>query len=120
MKTLTVRIRGSVYLIPQEDIIYLENERRKIHLYMENEEYLFYGTFRQVLAQLDGSFLHCSRSFIMNKKHIQAFCNHDQYEVVLDNGVRIPLSKRLFDRAKSAFEAYLEDLAAADNRLNCT
>lgn len=106
-KKLTVRSRGAVVAVPLDSIVYLENEGRKIRLHTQQGEYLFYGTFREVLPQLDGNFFLCSRSYILNREHIQAMRNHGQYEIIMDNGDHISLSKNLFLKAKHEFDVWL-------------
>ena len=106
-KTLTIKIRGGVYVIPLEEIVYLENRLRKIRVCMPGKEIEFYGTFDGVLQKLDGRFLQCSRSFILNKDHIRAMRQCGQYEIIMDNGDHLSFSKKLFLRAKNDFDAYL-------------
>ena len=107
MKTFTVKIKRSVYTFPLEDIVYMENELRKIRMHLTDGEYLFYGTFREARQQLDERFLQCSRSYILNKDHIRAMRQNGYHEIIMDNGGRIPLCRSTFSRAKSEFESYL-------------
>ena len=51
-KTLAIRVRGGVYMIPLEEIVYLENRLRKIRVCMPGKEIEFYGTFDGVLQTL--------------------------------------------------------------------
>ena len=104
MKTFKLRINRSVYSVPLKDIIYMENDLRKIHLHLAGREYVFYGTFRQVLEQLDERFLHCSRSFIVNRDHIRALRPGLPYEIVMDDGSSIPLCRNTFSRVRAEFE----------------
>lgn len=109
MKKMTVRINRSIYRIPLQEIVYLENERRKIHLHLVDGEYVFYGTFREVLEQLDDHFLCCSRSYILNKDHVRAMRHSEQYEIIMDDGRRILLCKNCFLRAKREFDRYIQE-----------
>lgn len=109
-KTLAIKIRGDVYVIPLQEIVYLENRLRKIRVCLTNEELEFYGTFDDVLQRLDERFLRCSRSFILNREHIRAMRNCGQYEILMDNGDRLLFSKKLFHRAKNDFDAYLRSI----------
>ena len=106
-RALTVRIRQSVYAIPLEEIIYLENELRKIRVKTIRREYLYYGTFREALEELDEAFLKVSRSFILNQKYIRAMRHNGHYEIIMADGRRIPLAKNSFLAAKHSFEQYL-------------
>lgn len=107
-RKLSIKIGGSVYTIPLDNIVYLENELRKIRLYLVDGELLFYGTFRQILPALDDHFLCCSRSYIANMDHIHALRQCGQYEIMLDNGQSFSLSKKSFLEVKSRFNAYLQ------------
>ena len=108
---LAVRIKGAVIMIPLEEIVYMENDSRKIRLYMKEDEIMFYGTFRQVLPELNDHFLHCSRSYIANMDHIRALRKSDHYEILMDDGRCLPLSKKTFHRVKREFNLYLRKYA---------
>ncbi|MBQ8986791.1 MAG: LytTR family transcriptional regulator DNA-binding domain-containing protein, partial [Lachnospiraceae bacterium] len=104
---LAVKIRGDVYVIPLEEIVDLENRLRKIRIRSSGEDREFYGTFDDVMQKLDERFLLCSRSYILNKDRIRAMRCGGQYEIIMDNGDHLPFSKKLFERAKNDFDAYL-------------
>ena len=106
-RMLNVKIRGSVYSVPQEEIVYLENELRKICLHMRGREVLFYGTFEEILKELDERFLLCSRSYIVNMDHVRAMCHDENYEVVMDSGEHLIFSKNNYLKATAVFEEYL-------------
>ena len=108
-RLLNVKIRGSVYSVPQEEIIYLENELRKICLHMRGREVLFYGTFKEILKELDERFLLCSRSYIVNMDHVLAMHHNGNYEIEMDSGEHLFFSKNYYLKAKAVLEGFLKE-----------
>lgn len=109
---LTVKIKRSMYMVPLEQIVYLENELRKIRMYTTDDkgEYCFYGTFREVSEELDSRFIGGSRTYILNGKHIRALLDEGgEYEVVMGNGDRISLCKNSFLKVKEQYEMWLAE-----------
>lgn len=110
-ETLTVKIKRSMYMVPLEQIVYMENELRKIRMHTTDErgEYCFYGTFRQVSEELDSRFFG-SRTYILNGQHIRALVDEaGEYEVVMGNGDRISLCKNSFLKVKEQYETWLAE-----------
>ena len=106
-RALTVRIRGDVYTIPLERIIFFENEGRRIRMHTLDGEHRFYGTFLSLTPQLDERFLCCTRSYILNMDHIHAMRSHSRCEIIMSSGARIALSKAVFLRTKREFDRWL-------------
>ncbi len=111
-KKLPVRIRRSIYMIPLDEIIYLENELRKIRMHTTDEqgEYCFYGTFREISEELDHRFIGGSRTYILNAQHIRALVDEGgQYEVVMSNGHQLDFCKNSFLRIRQAYEMWIRE-----------
>lgn len=94
---LVVRYRGSINLIPMDDIVYLESRLHKVNIVLDNVSYQCNERLDQIKERLDEGFLACHKSYVVNVKHIQSF---KSYEIVLDTGVVIPVSKKRYGEVK--------------------
>lgn len=72
-KILYFRNDGIIYSIHVEDIIYIENSRRRLHIHCVKEDFeVAYKTVTEILAELDSpDFLQCSRYVIVNRNYIE-------------------------------------------------
>ena len=125
-KVFSFKIRGSVYVVPLEDIVYMENRLRKIAIHLtDGEPKLFYGTFRDVMEDLDERFFCCGRSYIVNLSHIRVLRENGNYELIMDTGRHITLSKNGFLRVRHRLEDWLRQRQAhpakkiAKSKENC-
>lgn len=62
------------------------------------------GDVERVLPK-DGSFVKCHRSYLVNLSHVYRI---EKTEVVLDNGDKIPLSRRLYQTVNDSFIRYYQ------------
>ena len=108
-KKFVVRTRKGVYSIGFGSILYFENDQRKIRLHTTIGQVEFYATFDEIMQRLDGRFLQCSRSYIVNQEHVAAMCLDGDYLVVMDNGEEIPLCKKVFLPARREFDDWLKN-----------
>lgn len=54
----------------------------------------------------DGSFVRCHRSYLVNLAHVYRI---EKAEIILDNGDRIPLSRRLYKTVNDGFIRYYQE-----------
>lgn len=71
-KTLKIKQKDFIYVIDQEEIIYIESNNRKLIVQTVHEkvEYASY-TLNQIASELSEDFIQCHRSYIINSKYIQ-------------------------------------------------
>lgn len=112
-RAIVVRQGTSLRRIPFEKILYLEVLNRKIYLHTAGETIPFYGKLEDLEPALPGlqggssaAFFRCHRSYIVNLRHVQVY---QKGEIQLDNGERIPLSKRRGKSFGLAFMHYLKE-----------
>ncbi len=91
-KVFVVENSGGRSLIDYDRIYFFEARDKRVYLNTESEEYGFYDTLEQLDKRLEGEFLRCHRSFLVNKKKIvKVFLS--QNRVVLKDEFEVPLSR---------------------------
>lgn len=76
--------------INKRRILYLESDKRQLHLITETEEYRFYGSLDEAERELGENFLRCHRSYLVNMKQIQKYSRE---QIGLKSGDTIPVSR---------------------------
>ena len=70
---ITIKKKSGVYVLPLENIIYMEKDLRKVKVYTQIKEFEcidFYSKFENIYSSLDERFLCCHRSYIINMDKI--------------------------------------------------
>lgn len=102
-KVFVVENSGGRSLIDYERIYFFEARDKRVYLNTESEEYGFYDTLEQLEKRLEGEFLRCHRSFLVNKEKIaEVFLS--QNRIVLKGEFEVPLSRSY----KPAVKEYLK------------
>lgn len=88
----TFQFEREIHRVRQKDILYMESEKRLIHLHAAGCEYIFYESLDGVLKQLEaGMFVRCHRSFLVNAGRIRRFTGT---ELELENGTVLPIGRK--------------------------
>lgn len=107
-KTFTVINKQGIFTIPYRDIYYVESDKRKLNIYGDHglvksinlkiSDFLKYehGTY----------FLQCHKSYAVNLMHISQL---EKYEIVLKNGMTLPISQSRYMETRSEYMNYLEE-----------
>lgn len=77
-----------------EDIYYFEVRGRKVSVHGKEDSFIYYeqlGIIENTLSDKD--FFRCHKSFLVNLRHVSGY---NRQEAVLDNGERIPVSRRRY------------------------
>lgn len=102
-KVFVVESSGGRSLIDYDRIYFFEARDKRVYLNTESEEYGFYDTLEQLEGRLEGGFLRCHRSFLVNKEKIaEVFLS--QNRIVLKGEFEVPLSRSY----KPAVKEYLK------------
>lgn len=102
-KTLLVRIRTSLHIVPLEEILYMEKFLRQIVVYTEKGAYTYYARFEDVIPSLDIRFFRCHRSYIVNLERITYL---GDMNVKMDDESELMLSNNTIIRIRRQFEKY--------------
>lgn len=102
-KVFVVENSGGRSLIDYDRIYFFEARDKRVYLNTDSEEYGFYDTLEQLEERLEGEFLRCHRSFLVNKEKIsRVFLS--QNRIVLEGEFEVPLSRSY----KPAVKEYLK------------
>lgn len=75
-----------------KDILYFEYFNRKIKIKLENEEYFFIDSMKDLAKKMqEHNFEICHQCFLVNLRHIKKIKG---YEVFLDNNEKLPVSQK--------------------------
>lgn len=104
---LIIRMDGNYIKIPVNNIIYAENEARKIVLHTKNmkeETYSFYEKMEVLEQKLGDHFFRSHRGFLVN---LQEVVRYDNANIELKNGDRVFLAKQKYNDFVTAYMNYL-------------
>lgn len=83
--------RGEYYKVPMSDIMYFENQNRKVTLYAKDFEDEFYDSMENIYEKVKNQdFLLIHKSIIVNYRYVK---NMDYKEVTMVNGKRLSISQ---------------------------
>lgn len=101
---LVISWRKSKEFISLKDIIYLERSDRRTEIYTSRTTYLSLEKLDDLLPRLNGQFLRCHKSFIVNMKYIYKL---DKSHIILNDNTVIPISRSLKNDVISKYHSYL-------------
>lgn len=104
---LIIKIDGNYIKIPVNNIIYAENEARKIVLHtrnMQEKTYRYYEKMEVLERKLGDNFFRSHRGFLVN---LQEIARYDNSNIELKNGEKVFLSKQKYNDFVTAYMNYL-------------
>lgn len=107
VEPLIIRMDGNYIKIPVNNIIYAENEARKIILHTKNmkeKTYCFYEKMEALERKLGDNFFRSHRGFLVN---LQEIVRYDNTSIELKNGETVFLSKQKYNDFVTAYMNYL-------------
>lgn len=102
---LIVKTGNSYHSIPLENIIYAENNGRKIILHTNGSTLEFYGKMNDLEGELGGGFFRCHRGYLVSMAYVSGY---DSGNIYLKNGDQIYLAKRKLAEFAKEYRAYLK------------
>lgn len=105
---LTLRRGGVQERIPHAEIIYLEQQARRLCLHLiGGREELFYEKLSAIEPQLGSeSFFPCHKSYCVNLSHVRRI-DRELKAFVMADGSNVPIRRESMASAKKAYEDYL-------------
>ncbi len=96
---------SEVTVIPINQIVYIQSEKRTCHIYMKNKSHSITSKLSDIEAKLpDGKFIRCHNRFLINMDRIEKF---GLESITLFNGETIPISQKKYSEAKRKFVRFL-------------
>lgn len=109
MQLFTYKKGFQYYKISLENVLYFENEKRKVHIHTLDgrEDAEFYGSMEEVYSKVKrNQFLFINQSFIVNFRYISKY----KYEwVELVNGVELAVSQKRRAAVRARYMELLEE-----------
>lgn len=105
---LVIKVDGNYIKIPKSNIIYAENEARKIILHTKNMKekcYTFYEKMEVLESELGDNFFRSHRGFLVNLEEVRKY---DNANILLKNGEKVYLSKQKYNDFVTAYMNYLK------------
>jgi len=100
---LIVQTAEGVIKVAHKDIIYVEAFAHYIQIHSKAKLLETRANIGDIAQTLGNGFAHCHRSYIVGLRHI---CHITKTEIILDNGAKIPISRRLHKDISQAFVKY--------------
>jgi DNA-binding LytR/AlgR family response regulator len=88
-----------------ENIMLIEQERRKIIILTEDNKYSWYGKIGELSEYLDNRFLKCHSSYIINMDKV---IRMREQTIFFENGYTIMVGRDKFVFAKQLFARYIQ------------
>lgn len=105
-KTIVVK-SGTVYhSVFIEDIVFAENNGRKIILHLEDKILEFYGKMEELGNELGKDFFRCHRGYLVAMSKIKGY---DSSNIYLKNGESVFLAKRKYGEFTEKYKQYIEN-----------
>jgi len=108
-EAVIIRVPNGLRSVPLDEIMYVERVDRFMRYYLTNGETVdsrpIRSSFREASSALlkDRRFCLCGVSFVLNLYHVKSI---ERAEAMLDNGVRVPLSRAAGGEVKRAWMEY--------------
>ena len=99
--TLILKNIKGVWQVRVNDIMYIESERRRLHIKTESDEITVYGQMGELKEQLPEYFIRCHQSYLVNADYIRGITPR---HLELQNQKRIPISRNRMAHVKARFK----------------
>ena len=91
-----------------ESIILVEQKLRKTTIYTDEDNYRYNSKIDEVMQYLDGRFLKCHQSYIIN---LDKVVRMHACTIIFENGIEIALGRDCFTAAKQRYAVYIVEMA---------
>lgn len=95
---------SDIVSVPINQILYFESDKRLMHLFTKEKDYTFYSRVSDVESRLDGRFVKCHQSFIVNLERVKSMRSDS---LILDNGSIVPVSQSRYKMVRVTLTKYL-------------
>lgn len=101
---LLIRVNGIYRNIPKENILYAENDARKVVLHLADEQISYYAKMSELEGILGNQFFRCHRGYLVN---LSAVGGYDTGNIQLKNGEAILMAKQKYSAFVAAYMEFL-------------
>ncbi len=105
-RTILLKVEGESVCVPVGSIVYIESFAHTVEITTNKEKIKAGLSISDLEAELGEGFIRCHRSYIVGLRYIKRI---RQSEVILDNDISIPLSRRLYNKVNQAFIRFFKE-----------
>lgn len=105
-KQIFVRTKNKNYVLPVRDILYLENQKRKILIHTRKEQITIYGTMAKMEEALGNGFYRCHRGYLVNFAYVAGY---ESESIRLINNETIYLARNKYQDFVMQYMRYLRN-----------
>lgn len=109
-KQIFVKTRSRNITLEVSDILYFENEMRKIVAHTVKGKFSFYGVMADMEKEAGSGFFRCHRGYLVNLSYV---VEYDTENIMLTNGEKIYLSKDRYHDFVKQYMRYLRNGGAS-------
>ena len=102
-KILELYSNRQKYSIDLKRITFVESDRHKVTVHFGGGSITVISTLKEIESRLDGSFIKCHKSFIVNPAYI---VSAEQSDFLLATGEKVPISRSHITQSKFDFMMY--------------
>ncbi|HEX2945737.1 MAG TPA: LytTR family DNA-binding domain-containing protein [Clostridia bacterium] len=105
-KAILLKADGENVRIPVGNIVYAESFAHTVEVTTNSGKITAGLSISELEKELGDGFIRCHRSYIVGMKYIKRITKN---EVILDNDIQIPLSRRLYDKVNQSFIRFFRE-----------
>ena len=98
---------GAIRIVSAISLLYVEGSGRQVRLFTDEERLESYEKLNNIIKQMDGRFLQCHKSYVVNLDRVRSF-HGDSF--TMENGAKIPISQSKRKSVRERFLAYLGEM----------
>ncbi len=106
-KVILLKADGENVRIPVGSIVYAESFAHTVEITTNSDKITASLSISELEKALDEGFIRCHRSYIVGLKYINRITKND---VILDNNIKIPLSRRLYGKVNQSFISFIREV----------
>ena len=101
---VAVQRGGAIHVVSAVSLLYVESRGRQVRLFTNEEELESYDKLDNLTGQMDGRFLQCHKSYLINMDRVRQF-RGDSF--LMENGAVVPISQSRRREVRQRFLSYL-------------
>lgn len=105
-RQILIKTRNKTITVNVGDILYFENEMRKIIVHTKQDTVTFYGNMADMERQAGVGFYRCHRGYLVNMAYI---AEYDVENIYLSNGNKVYLAKEKYQDFVQQYMRYLRN-----------
>ena len=107
-KYILVMTRSMAVRIRLEDIVYVERDKRKVHIVTAEDSYTYYERMENIEPLLDSRFYPCLKSCYINLDKVVSM---REQKITFEGGQMVYLGRENFGKTLQHYKNYLKNTA---------